>query len=193
MVAETAEVRALFAPERLHSVTAEKRARFVGGLFEQHRRALLWYLTKLTSSQHDAEEVAQEAVLRLLRVENLDCDPRRARHYLFRTATNIVRDNHRRNTARCAHLCCPLDELQLEADTAPVERLIDAEREVAVVAAALRDLSPRTRAAFVMHVLEDLTYERIAAELDVSKKTIERDVTLAIALCRVRLARLRAG
>jgi RNA polymerase sigma factor (sigma-70 family) len=195
MVAESVEVRALFAPAiaRSQSGSVDGRASFVGSLFARHRRALLWYLTKLTSSQHDAEEVAQEAVLRLLRVENLECDPRRARHYLFRTATNIVRDNHRRSTARCAHLCSALDDLQLEADTAPVDRLIDAEREVAVVAAALRDLSTRARAAFLMHVLEDLTYERIAAELGVSKKTIERDIALALALCRVRLARWRDG
>ena len=34
-----------------------------------------------------------------------------------------------------------------------------------------------------------MTYERIALELGVSKKTIERDIALTIALCRSRLAR----
>jgi DNA-directed RNA polymerase specialized sigma24 family protein len=34
-----------------------------------------------------------------------------------------------------------------------------------------------------------MTYGRIALALGVSKKTIERDVTLTVALCRSRLAR----
>jgi DNA-directed RNA polymerase specialized sigma24 family protein len=34
-----------------------------------------------------------------------------------------------------------------------------------------------------------MTYERIALVLGVSKKTIERDVALTVALCRSRLAR----
>jgi predicted DNA-binding transcriptional regulator YafY len=38
-------------------------------------------------------------------------------------------------------------------------------------------------------VHEELTYERIALKLGVSKKTIERDIALTIALCRSRVAR----
>jgi predicted DNA-binding transcriptional regulator YafY len=34
-----------------------------------------------------------------------------------------------------------------------------------------------------------MTYERIALKLGVSKKTIERDIALTLALCRSRLAR----
>lgn len=191
MVAESVEVQALLVPAAHTDESAAARARFVGGLFARHRRALLWYLMRLTPSPHDAEEIAQEACLRLLRVDGLDCDPRRARHYLFRTATNLVRDGHRRRLARREHACAALDDVQIEADMPPLERLVDAERETAVVAAALRDLSWRARTAFLMHVLDDLTYERIAAELGVSKKTIERDIALTLALCRVRLARWR--
>ena len=41
----------------------------------------------------------------------------------------------------------------------------------------------------MLYVHEQLTYERIALVLGVSKKTIERDVALTVALCRSRLAR----
>ncbi|HEY9183663.1 MAG TPA: sigma factor-like helix-turn-helix DNA-binding protein, partial [Gammaproteobacteria bacterium] len=68
------------------------------------------------------------------------------------------------------------------------EQLIDAERGCGIVEGALRDLPARSRQAFVLYVHEQMTYERIALALGVSKKTIERDIALTIALCRSRLA-----
>jgi DNA-directed RNA polymerase specialized sigma24 family protein len=44
-----------------------------------------------------------------------------------------------------------------------------------------------------MYVQDELTYERIALTLGVSKKTVERDIALTIALCRSRLARWAEG
>jgi DNA-directed RNA polymerase specialized sigma24 family protein len=35
-------------------------------LFTRHRRSLLWYLTRLIPNRADAEEIAQEAFVRLL-------------------------------------------------------------------------------------------------------------------------------
>jgi len=113
----------------------------------------------------------------------------RARNYLFATATNLARDNFRRRSARAESAHVSLDEVQLEADGPLPERFIDAERSGRVVDSALRSLQPRPRQAFLMYVHEELTYEHIALKLGVSKKTIERDIALTIALCRSRLAR----
>ena len=187
MVAEIADIRALVhAPFAAH---AARRTEFIAALFARHRRSLLWYLTRLIPNHADAEEVAQEAFLRLLGAPHLETDPSRARNYLFATATNLARDNYRRRTARAESAHVPLDDLQLEANDPEPERLVDAERGRRIVDAALRDLQPRPRRAFVLYVHEELTYERIALELGVSKKTIERDIALSIALCRSRLAR----
>ena len=82
-----------------------------------------------------------------------------------------------------------LDELTLEAADPSAERIVDAERGRRIVDSALRDLEPRPRRAFLLDLQEELTYGRIAAELGVSKKTIERDVALGLALCRSRLAK----
>jgi RNA polymerase sigma factor (sigma-70 family) len=187
MVAEIADVRAL-----VHSPfggQAAQRAELIAALFMRHRRGLLWYLTRLIPNRDDAEEIAQEAFFRLLAVQHLEADPNRARNYLFATATNLARDNYRRRTARAESAHVPLDDLQLVANDPQPERLVDAERGRRIVDAALRDLQPRPRQAFLLYVHEEMTYERIAAALGVSKKTIERDIALTIALCRSRLAR----
>ena len=187
MVAEVAEVRALVhMPCGEH---AARRTEFIAALFTRHRRSLLWYLTRLIANRADAEEIAQEAFVRLLGAPLLETHAGRARNYLFATATNLARDNYRRRTARAESAHVSLDDLQLETNDPQPERLVDAERGRAIVESALRDLAPRPRQAFLLYVHEEMTYERIAVELGVSKKTIERDIALTMALCRSRLAR----
>jgi RNA polymerase sigma-70 factor (ECF subfamily) len=187
MVAEIADVRALVhAPFGEHEA---RRTEFIAALYQRHRRSLLWYLTRLIPNRADAEEIAQEAFVRLLGAPHLETDLSRARNYLFATATNLARDNFRRRSARAESAHVSLDEVQLEADGPLPERFLDAERSCRVVDSALRSLQPRPRQAFLMYVHEELTYEHIALKLGVSKKTIERDIALTIALCRSRLAR----
>jgi RNA polymerase sigma factor (sigma-70 family) len=187
MVAEIADVRALVdVPLGGH---AARRTELITTLFVRHRRSLLWYLARLIPNRDDAEEIAQEAFVRLLGVPHLETDASRARNYLFATATNLARDNYRRRTARAESAHVGLDDLQLEASDPQPERLVDAERGCRIVDAALRDLQPRPRQAFLLYVHEEMTYERIALSLGVSKKTIERDIALTIALCQSRLAR----
>ena len=187
MAAETADVVAFV--QQASASNAARRAALIGALFTRYRRSLLWYLTRLIRNRDDAEDIAQEAFARLLGVPHLEADAGRARNYLFATATNLARDNYRRRTARAESAHVPLDDLQLEATDPKPERLIDGERGCRVVEGALRDLPARSRQAFVLYVHEQMTYERIALMLGVSKKTIERDVALTVALCRSRLAR----
>jgi RNA polymerase sigma-70 factor (ECF subfamily) len=199
MVVEVAEARvALFEPlghvvSRPPARSSADRGRFVGLLFERHRRQLLWYLLRLTSSRDDAEEIAQEAYLRLLRVEGLESDCVRARNYLFRTATNLVRDNHRRRTARCEQQHVALDDLQIEADDSALDRVVDSQLAADIVVAILRDVAPRPRRAFVLHFSHGITYEQIALELGVSKKTVERDLVTTLEICRAKLAQWHDG
>jgi RNA polymerase sigma-70 factor (ECF subfamily) len=194
MAAEVAEVRALVhGPAATHpvdkDVRALRRAAFVEALFKRYYRSLLWFVARIVPNRWEAEEVVQESFVRLLGAEQLETDLRRARNYLFATATNLVRDNHRRKTARAWGLHLAIDDLQLEGDGPEPARVVDIELAGRIVAAALRDLQPRPREAFLLYVHEELTYERIAMRLGVSKKTIERDIAFTLALCRSRLAR----
>ena len=186
MVAEVADVRALVHAR--FAGQAARRAEFIAALFTRHRRSLLWYLTRRLPNRADAEEVVQEAFVRLLGVAHLETDASRARNYLFATATNLARDNYRRQMARAHAAHVPFDDLQHEAQEPQPERIIDAERGRRIVDSALRDLQPRQRRAFLLCVEGEMTYERIALELGVCKKTIERDIALGLALCRSRLA-----
>lgn len=192
MAAEVAEVRALVerpAARRGREPAARARAELVEALFRRHHRSLLWYVMRLVPNRSEAEEVAQEAFVRLLGAERLEADPRRARNYLYATATNLARDNHRRRAARAGGAHVAVDDLQIESSDPDPEEIADSEHGRRLVATALRDLEPRPREAFLLYVHEELTYAHIALKLGVSKKTIERDIALALALCRSRLER----
>lgn len=192
MVARVADMQPLVhrsrAPAARDSVRAARMV-LIEGLFKRYRRSLLWYLSRLVRSPAEAEDVAQEAFLRLLGAERLEADPYRARNYLFATATNVVRDNYRRRTARSEGAHVAVDDLQIESDDPEAGRVVDAERGKSIVDSALHDLPPRPREAFLLYVQDEMTYERIPLKLGVSKKTIERDIALTLALCRERLVR----
>ena len=95
---------------------------------------------------------------------------------------------------RCEALHVEVDEVPLEAETPAPEQRVDAERALKLATAALHDLSPHARMAFLMHVIDDLTYERIVvACLGVSKKKVERDLAMTLEVCRVRFARWSAS
>jgi RNA polymerase sigma factor (sigma-70 family) len=187
MVAEIADVRTL-----VRGPVADRepqRSQFIAALYRRHRRSLLWYLARFLPNREDAEEVAQEAFVRLLGATQLEADAHRARNYLFATATNLARDTHRRRSARAERAHVALEDVELEANEPPPDSGIDAQRGCKIIASTLSSLQPRPRQAFLLYVQEELTYERIGLRLGVSKKTIERDIAFTLALCRSRLAR----
>lgn len=161
----------------------------VGRLFAEHRVALHKYLARMLYSGDEAEEVAQEAYVRLLRAQNqaLLSDPEAARRYLFTVATNLARDRFRQRKAhfRDAHVPVELDELAGIQEAA--EDIIDWNAGVLVIKQVLLDLPPRHRQVFLLHVMQGMSYRAIAVQLDVSAKTVERDIALVLELCQSRL------
>lgn len=161
-----------------------EHSRFVEHLFERYRRPLLRYLSALLGRPADAEDVLQEAYTRLLGVAELDRTPARARAYLFKMATNLVRDRFRRSEALAAE--APDD---LAADAATPERIAVFEQGLDAVRRALLELKPRCREIFLLRTVDGLDYDAIAARLGVSKRTVEREMKHALDVCQQRLKR----
>jgi RNA polymerase sigma-70 factor (ECF subfamily) len=135
-------------------------------LFHLYHTPLVRYLTRRLGDRDWAEEVAQETFLRALRQDQLTSE----RSWLFAVATNLVRDEARKDERRRRHLQLLADE-QRDAVEEPV--VADAERahEQALARRAVDALAEKDRLALLMKE-EGLNYTEIAEALGLSVGSI---------------------
>jgi RNA polymerase sigma-70 factor (sigma-E family) len=135
--------------------------------FEEHAAALLRLCILLTGRREIAEDLVQDAFVRLApKVERLE--PQAVWPYLRRIAVNLWKNRLRR--------------LALEARHRGVERTaptVDPDR--ATVWAAVQTLPPRQRATVVLRYYEDLTEAATAEVLGCSIGTVKSQTSKALA------------
>jgi RNA polymerase sigma-70 factor (ECF subfamily) len=146
----------------------------------EHAR-LFGALCLVTGDRHEAEEIMQDAFLRLWerwdRISGID-DPSA---YLFRTAMNVFRNRYRRAALavrRTARLVTAEDALATVEDRDAVVR-------------ALRDLTPNQRAAVVLTGYVGLTSQEAGRALGMSPGTVRTLATRARAAIREKAGELR--
>ncbi len=168
---------------RSHTETCQ----YVEVLFRKYRDPLKNYLTRLSGSPDDALELLQETYIRLLEQENLDHIETNARAYLFKIATNLVLDKSRKDKARQRDKHQPfLDGVHLdEAPSAAAH--VNWSKALESLKDVLKEFSPRCRRVFILHHFRNMAYNEIADLLGVTTRTVERDMSLAMTLCREKL------
>ena len=133
---------------------------------------ILGYAGRLLADRSEAEDVAQEAMLRLWRVAP-DWRQQEAKvsTWLYRVATNLCTDRLR---ARKRRQTDALDLVAEPEDGAPgvVAGLITADR-MAALNAALAGLPDRQREAVVLRHIEGLTNPEIAEILHIGVEAVE--------------------
>jgi RNA polymerase sigma factor (sigma-70 family) len=171
-------------------VTASGRA-LVERLFLDHGRNIRALFNRRQALRPDAAELAQEVYARFLRIGDLEAvrDPQA---YLFAIAHNLAREHATRLRLRGVQVDVqeeqlPADHVELPIDTAQMDRSV----RIARLREVLGELSPKARAAVVMHYWKDMTYPQIAQELGISTPMVKKYVSRTIALCRRRMSRLQ--
>ncbi len=133
-------------------------------LFRTYHAPLVRYLTRRLGDRDWAEEVAQETFLRALRHPGGALTNERS--WLFAVATNLVRDDARKDARRRHHLELLAGEAR-EAEAPAADTAIEHAEEQAVARRALESLEERDRNALLMRE-EGLDYHEIAEALDLS-------------------------
>jgi RNA polymerase sigma factor (sigma-70 family) len=155
-------------------------------LFQEHSRSVRKHVAAIVDRLDVAEELTQEAFLRLLSSDRTQVESPRG--FLFRTAQNLALDYVRR--ARRVPMGC-LDEQPAEylADGAPsAEDSLAAREELAFMRAVLLELPPKCRQAFLLVRLEELSQREAAVEMGISQTMVRKYLTRAILHIRVRTA-----
>ena len=172
---ETELARALLAGER------DAFEKFV----EHFRSKVFHYSWLMCGSPEDAEEVAQETLLKVFESFDQLREPERVRAWVFRIAKNVCL-MHRRKIIFAPAYEIPLDELPPsdevpDSGRAPEGDLLRSELR-AVIDRAIVELPPSYRSVVLLRDLEELSTEETAQVLD-----------LGIDVVKTRLHRGRAA
>ena len=152
-------------------------------LVDRYKDSLVNYLRHLTRSQERAEDIAQDAFVRLYRKRASVRDNSLA-PYLFRIATNAVISQARRE--RRWKLLLPLFAASQPMSEPPDRRLVTSEIQ-SKVAAALERLPIKLRAPLVLFEIEEWPYHEIAGALGCRIGTVKSRIFRARALMRKEL------
>lgn len=136
-------------------------------LFVQHRGLLVDYAAKIVGSRARAEDVVQEAWLRLRRAEqqNAVLEPVA---YLYRVVRNLAIDTRRKLSREILHSFSEQAALRVLDESPSAERTAAAKDELRVVLEALAGLPERTQIAVRMNRIEGRTLQEVANRLDLS-------------------------
>ncbi|THV12759.1 RNA polymerase sigma factor [Rhizobium rhizophilum] len=142
--------------------------------FLEHRPALVDYATRLLGSRDQAEDIVQDAFLRLKSGDNNEYAPRQVLSYFYSIVRNLALDQLKRRNVemRGREIDPPFWILPLDPGT-PEEAVLYSDQ--ARVALQTLDALPHdTRRAIELYRSEGWTLEAIASELKISVATAHR-------------------
>ncbi|WP_341360402.1 RNA polymerase sigma factor SigE [Georgenia sp. M64] len=146
---------------------------------------------RLTGNRADAEDLTQETFVRVFRSLH-SYQPGNFDGWLHRITTNLFLDQaRRRSRLRLDPIGEATERLPAARDTDEPERGFEHAHLDLDVQAALDALPPRYRAAVVLCDIEGLSYEEIAATLDIKMGTVRSRIHRARAMLREQLEHRR--
>jgi RNA polymerase sigma-70 factor (ECF subfamily) len=165
-------------------------------LMERHWDRLVAFIQRMVQNRAVAEELAQEAFLRVYLSRGRYEPTAKFTTWLYRIASNRalnwIRDNRHEAGKESIDLV-PVSGIrrQFQDGAVPVDQVIqrhqDREALGEQVRRALEGLPDRQRRAVIMHRWEEMEYARIAAELGCTVPTVKSLLWRAYTTLRVRL------
>lgn len=169
----------VIAAEDNSAVTREDRA-WLDEIAKGMGDDLLRFLRSRLPYEADAEDLAQEVYLRLLRVKDRDrIENQRA--YILRVAANIATEWRLLARNRHGHSSEALTTLMDPADPA---REAMVARQMQTLEAALLTLSPKCRAVLIMHRRDRYTLREIAERLGLSVSMVKKYLVKGLSVCQ---------
>ena len=145
------------------------------------------WLTRRLGSSELAEDALHETFLRLEQGNSIG-PVRNPKAYLLRIALNMAAnrrtaDNRRLTTSEVDKL------LELPDDAPDPARAVEARSEIDALKRALEELPRRRREIFLASWIENLPHPEIARRYQISVRTVQKELKLALEYCDSRLNR----
>jgi RNA polymerase sigma factor (sigma-70 family) len=158
-------------------------------VFERYYRELLNFLTRKVNDRDIAADLVQESFVRIYAAQQAGQAVRNPRALLYRTARNLVVDQHRRTGVRreVSPLTNDEDVPDLDAIAGPTalepDTILASREGLAAVLSTIDQLPPRCREAFILYKFDGLSYAEIAMQMGISVRTVEMQLQIAMKAC----------
>jgi RNA polymerase sigma-70 factor (sigma-E family) len=151
------------------SVEEVARASLIERLYHREAQSLVRLARLFTDDRTGAEDIVQEAFIRLYHAADRIKDPERSTAYLRSIVLNLARDHNRRGLLSLRHQDSMIDRRVPEAPEASALRN---ESQTEVIN-ALNSLSPRQRDCLILRFFMELTEREIATTLAISPNSVK--------------------
>ncbi len=159
------------------TASQSERAAAIADISRNHHGALVRFLTVRTGSIEDAKEIVQEAYAKMLALDR----PRTigiVAGYLWRVAVNLAIDRKRHRALQEQFRRAAV--LRAQTQDFSAESIVEARERLAIVERAIGELPPRCLEAFVLHVLNGLTFDEVGREMAISDRMAKKHVARAL-------------
>lgn len=163
-------------------VAAEGVDAFISDMFRAQAPSLVRLARLFVDDRNAAEDLVQEAFIRLARSAHRIDDPAKAPAYLRSIVLNLARDHNRRGLVSMRH------RLPLDRPTAGLDDHLLVQDDQRRILDALRELPRRQRACLVLRYYDELGVDDIAATLGVSRNSVKTHLQRGLAALEALLA-----
>lgn len=163
-------------------------------VLERYHRELLNFLTRQVSDRDAAADLAQESYVRVLSAQQAGLAVLDLRALLYRTARNLVIDQHRRAEVRRHDDIDALPEEQHPSAPRHLqpEEALASQQIVRAYVATIEALPARCREAFVLNVFDEMSHAQIALHMGITVSMVEKHIVRGMVACKLCERRLRA-
>jgi RNA polymerase sigma factor (sigma-70 family) len=159
-----------------------EQARWFTEQVSPHEPSLRAYLRGSFPSVRDVDDVMQESLLRVWRARAAQ-PILSARAFLFKVARHVALDLVRRDRSSPIDAVGDLSALPVIEDRLGVAESADINEKVHLLAEAVAALPYRCREIVVLRKLKGLSQKEVAAQLGLSEKTVEEQVSRGVKRC----------
>jgi len=155
-------------------------------IYEYYRPKIFLFALRLTKSKSEAEEVVQEAFVRLWEKREQVKIEKKFNAYILTITKNLVLDGLKK-AAYDKTIQQKIYQNMQALRNATVDQLIEKEL-TRLHQQAVNRLSPQKKVVFILSREEELSYEEIAEKLGVSKNTVRNQMSDSLKSIREYLA-----
>lgn len=169
--------------QALHHLARGADTARMASCYQSFGAPLRAFLARHTRSIQDAEDLAQEVFLRLWRMD-ANSEIRHLKAFVFKTASNLLKDRSRRTYTRMMRNAVSASDLELPDCAAEPCGMLESLQTLSAFSQTLAELRPSTRTAFLLYRLEARSHAQIAVEMGISVSMVEKHVSYAMAALR---------